>query len=108
MVCVSIYCPHLTYQNYLGSDIFGRTLGPLGITSEQMTVGVLEHIFYNGPWPNPEPFPKENANLLKHGFNYFYPLPNAFLIRAKATQRSCCTTMLQFSLKTDGPEHPHE
>ncbi|KAI6118488.1 hypothetical protein EDD16DRAFT_1585150 [Pisolithus croceorrhizus] len=48
-------------------------VGPLGVTAEQMTDEAWEYIFCNGPWPNPEPFPKEKADALKHEYNYFYP-----------------------------------
>ncbi|KAJ8590659.1 hypothetical protein M405DRAFT_880929 [Rhizopogon salebrosus TDB-379] len=71
-VCSDIWsgfnCPGIP-----GGDIFGRTPGPLGITSERMTDEVWERIFCNAPWPNPEPFLKENADALKHEFNCFYP-----------------------------------
>jgi leucyl-tRNA synthetase len=45
-----------------------------------MTDEVWEYIFCNGPWPNPEPFPREKAEALKHEYEYFYP----FDIRSSA------------------------
>jgi leucyl-tRNA synthetase len=64
---------HLTDHVHLGGDIFGRAPGPLGVSAEQMTDEAWEYVFCNGPWPDPEPFPKDKADALKHEFNYFYP-----------------------------------
>lgn len=38
-----------------------------------MTGEVWDYIFCDGPWPNPAPFPKEKADVMKHEFQYFYP-----------------------------------
>ena len=56
-----------------GGDITGHTVGPLGVTAGQLTDEAWEYVFCNGPWPNPEPFPREKADAMKHEFNYFYP-----------------------------------
>jgi len=60
-------------MTFLAADVTGHTVGPLGVTAEQMTDEVWEYIFCNGPWLNPEPFPKDKADAMKHEFNYFYP-----------------------------------
>lgn len=73
--------PHITLTDWIelirstesGGDITGHAVGPLGVTAEQLTDEAWEYIFCNGPWPNPEPFPREKADAMKHEFNYFYP-----------------------------------
>ncbi|KAF8556757.1 leucyl-tRNA synthetase [Imleria badia] len=70
----TIYMAYYTVAHLLqGGDITGHTVGPLGVTAEHMTDEAWEYIFCNGPWPNPEPFPREKADAMKHEFNYFYP-----------------------------------
>ncbi|KAG6334276.1 hypothetical protein ID866_4816 [Astraeus odoratus] len=70
----TIYMAYYTVAHLLhGGDITGHKVGPLGVTAEQMTDEAWEYIFCNGPWPNPEPFPKEKADAMKHEYNYFYP-----------------------------------
>ncbi|KAN0080063.1 hypothetical protein V8E55_009629 [Tylopilus felleus] len=70
----TIYMAYYTVAHLLHSgDITGHTVGPLGVTVEQLTDEAWEYIFCNGPWPNSEPFPKEKADAMKHEFNYFYP-----------------------------------
>lgn len=70
----TIYMAYYTVSHLLhGGDVTGHTIGPLGVTPEQMTDEAWEYIFCNGPWPNPEPFPKEKADAMKHEYNYFYP-----------------------------------
>ncbi|KAF8130297.1 hypothetical protein EV363DRAFT_1335768 [Boletus edulis] len=70
----TIYMAYYTVAHLLqGGDITGHTVGPLGVIAEQMTDEAWEYIFCNGPWPNPEPFPREKADVMKHEFNYFYP-----------------------------------
>ncbi|KAG8215233.1 hypothetical protein J3R82DRAFT_8779 [Butyriboletus roseoflavus] len=70
----TIYMAYYTVAHLLqGGDITGHAVGPLGVTAEQMTDEAWEYVFCNGPWPNPEPFPREKADVMKHEFNYFYP-----------------------------------
>ncbi|KAH0833985.1 hypothetical protein J3R83DRAFT_11219 [Lanmaoa asiatica] len=70
----TIYMAYYTVAYMLqGGDITGHTIGPLGVTPEQLTDEAWEYIFCNGPWPDPEPFPKEKADAMKHEYNYFYP-----------------------------------
>ncbi|KAH7882164.1 hypothetical protein F5I97DRAFT_1912888 [Phlebopus sp. FC_14] len=70
----TIYMAYYTVAHLLhGGDIFGRTVGPLGVAADQMTDEVWDYLFCNGPWPNPEPFSKEKADAMKHEYNYFYP-----------------------------------
>ncbi|KIK94180.1 hypothetical protein PAXRUDRAFT_828265 [Paxillus rubicundulus Ve08.2h10] len=70
----TIYMAYYTVAHLLqGGDVTGHTVGPLGVTAEQMTDDAWEYLFCNGPWPNPEPFPKEKADAMKHEYNYFYP-----------------------------------
>ncbi|KAF9238326.1 hypothetical protein BU15DRAFT_88395 [Melanogaster broomeanus] len=57
----TIYMAYYTVAHLLqGGDITGHTVA-------------WEYLFCNGPWPNPEPFPKEKADAMKHEYNYFYP-----------------------------------
>ncbi|KAF8833577.1 Nucleotidylyl transferase, partial [Paxillus ammoniavirescens] len=70
----TIYMVYYTVAHLLqGGDVTGHTVGPLGVTAEQMTCEAWEYLFCNGPWPNPEPFPTEKADAMKHEYNYFYP-----------------------------------
>ena len=39
-----------------------------------MTDENWEYIFCNGPFPSPSPLEQSKADILKHEFNYFYPL----------------------------------
>ncbi|KAG9311057.1 hypothetical protein JVU11DRAFT_8960 [Chiua virens] len=70
----TIYMAYYTVAHLLqGGNITGHTVGPLGVTAQQMTDEAWDYIFCNGPWPNPEPFPREKADAMKHEFDYFYP-----------------------------------
>ncbi|KAH7921139.1 leucyl-tRNA synthetase [Leucogyrophana mollusca] len=70
----TIYMCYYTVAQLLHeNDITGKKVGPLGVTADQMTDEVWDYIFCNGPWPNPEPLPREKADALKHEYNYFYP-----------------------------------
>ncbi|KAL4077451.1 hypothetical protein J3A83DRAFT_4213723 [Scleroderma citrinum] len=70
----TIYMAYYTVAHLLhGGDITGHTIGPLGVTAEQMTDEAWDYLFCSAPWPNPEPFPKEKADAMKHEFEYFYP-----------------------------------
>ena len=55
------------------SSIDGSRPGPLGITPEQMTDEIWEHVFCDGPFPSPSPIPREKVDALKREYNYFYP-----------------------------------
>ncbi|KAG9311054.1 hypothetical protein JVU11DRAFT_8955 [Chiua virens] len=68
----TIYMAYYTCRAPAAS-ITGHTVGPLGVTAQQMTDEAWDYIFCNGPWPNPEPFPREKADTMKHEFDYFYP-----------------------------------
>jgi leucyl-tRNA synthetase len=39
-----------------------------------MTDEVWDWLFADGPWPEHAPLPREKAEVLKHEFEYFYPL----------------------------------
>ncbi|KIJ61224.1 hypothetical protein HYDPIDRAFT_183337 [Hydnomerulius pinastri MD-312] len=70
----TIYMAYYTVAHLLqGGDITGHTVGPLGVTADQMTDEVWDYLFCNGPWPDPAPFPKEKADAMRHEYNYFYP-----------------------------------
>ncbi|KAJ7670528.1 leucine-tRNA ligase [Mycena rosella] len=71
----TIYMSYYTVAQLLHENsIDGTKPGPLGITPDQMTDEIWEYIFCNGPFPSPSPLPQEKADVLKHEFNYFYPV----------------------------------
>ncbi|GAA6022783.1 hypothetical protein JCM10207_000415 [Rhodosporidiobolus poonsookiae] len=71
----TIYMSYYTIAHLLhGPPIDGSTVGPLGITAEQMTDEMWEYIFANGAFPSHSPIPIEKLNHLKAEFSYFYPM----------------------------------
>lgn len=75
----TIYMSYYTIAHLLhgDGDHFGRKLGPLGITPDQMTDEVWDYVF--GPegtakLPESSPLPKEKADALRREFLYFYPM----------------------------------
>ncbi|EIW76689.1 leucine-tRNA ligase [Coniophora puteana RWD-64-598 SS2] len=69
----TVYQAYYPFAHLLHKDYFGREIGPLGITPDQLTDEVWEYIFRDGPWPDPAPLPKEKVDKMKHEYNYFYP-----------------------------------
>lgn len=56
------------------ASVDGHTVGPLGITAEQMTDEVWDYVYSNKPFPANSPVPQEKADALKREFNYWYPM----------------------------------
>lgn len=57
----------------------GKTVGPLGVTSEMLTDEVWEYILGSGAKPSTtdsgsDAISTSQIDTLKHSFNYFYPL----------------------------------
>ncbi|KAF9463322.1 leucine-tRNA ligase [Collybia nuda] len=99
----TIYMSYYTVAQLLhDNSIDGTKPGPLGITPEQMTDEVWEYIFCKGPWPSPEPLPREKADALKHEFEYFYP----FDIRSSA--RDLVPNHLTFALYNHAAIFPED
>jgi leucyl-tRNA synthetase len=46
---------------------------PLGITPDQMTDEIWGWLLADGPWPSDPPLAREQADALKHEYDYFYP-----------------------------------
>ncbi|KAH7909984.1 hypothetical protein BJ138DRAFT_1127238 [Hygrophoropsis aurantiaca] len=70
----TIYMCYYTVAQLLHeNDITGHKVGPLGVTPDQLTDELWDYIFCGGPWPTPEPMPREKADALKHEYEYFYP-----------------------------------
>ncbi|GAA6061196.1 hypothetical protein JCM10212_001517 [Sporobolomyces blumeae] len=71
----TIYMAYYTIAHLLhGPPIDGSTVGPLGITAEQMTDEMWEYVFANGPYPSHSPISQDKLNILKSEFSYFYPM----------------------------------
>ncbi|WAQ91731.1 hypothetical protein PtA15_15A122 [Puccinia triticina] len=76
----TIYMAYYTVSHLLhGGDIFGKTVGPLGVTAEQMTDRMWDYIFGTDAIAfqadsSPDPLPKDKADLMRREFRYFYPM----------------------------------
>nr|XP_031858784.1 leucine-tRNA ligase [Kwoniella shandongensis]KAA5525856.1 leucine-tRNA ligase [Kwoniella shandongensis] len=70
----TIYMSYYTVANLLHQDMFGKQLGPLGITADQMTDEVWEYVLAGGDLPANSPVELEKAAQLRYHFNYFYPV----------------------------------
>jgi leucyl-tRNA synthetase len=69
----TIYMSYYTVAHLLHEDMWGKT-GKLGITPEDMTDAMWEHILIDGAYPEGSKVSKELAAELKYSFQYFYPL----------------------------------
>jgi leucyl-tRNA synthetase len=70
----TIYMSYYTVAHLLHQDMWGGKPGSLGITPDQMTDAVWEHVLGSGDLPADSPVPVEKAAELKYAFQYFYPL----------------------------------
>ncbi|WVQ82477.1 leucine-tRNA ligase [Cryptococcus sp. DSM 104549] len=70
----TVYMSYYTVANLLHKDMFGTEPGPLGITADQMTDEVWEHVLGDGQLPADSKVSPEAAAQMKYNFNYFYPL----------------------------------
>jgi leucyl-tRNA synthetase len=52
----------------------GSKVGPLGVTPDQLTDEVFDYIFSRAEWPANAPLAREKADVMRHEFEYFYPL----------------------------------
>ncbi|KZP30034.1 leucyl-tRNA synthetase [Athelia psychrophila] len=70
----TMYMSYYTVAQLLHENsIDGKKTGPLNITAEQMTDEIWDYIFCGGAWPASPPISREQADELKHNFDYFYP-----------------------------------
>eukprot|EP00299_Pterocystis_sp_00344_P000261 c10078_g1_i2.p1 GENE.c10078_g1_i2~~c10078_g1_i2.p1 ORF type:complete len:1191 (-),score=384.34 c10078_g1_i2:29-3601(-) len=70
----TIYMAYYTVAHLLQNDMYGTAPGPLGITAEQLTPAVWDHIFLNKPYPADCGIPKEKLEKMIREFNYWYPV----------------------------------
>ncbi|KAH9442430.1 hypothetical protein Pst134EB_028682 [Puccinia striiformis f. sp. tritici] len=75
----TVYMAYYTVSHLLhGGDIFGKTVGPLGITASQMTDEVWDYIFGTDSIEfksdRDHPLSQDKADLLRREFRYFYPM----------------------------------
>lgn len=72
----TIYMAYYTIVHFLQDGSFrGEKPSPLGITAEMMTSDVWNYIFFaDAKFPTSTKIKKENLELLKKEFNYWYPL----------------------------------
>jgi hypothetical protein len=55
----------------LSATFDGSKPGALGITLDQMTDEIWEWLLADGPWPSDPPLAREQADALKHEYDYF-------------------------------------
>lgn len=72
----TIYMAFYTIVHFLqGGSFRGEKPSPLGITADQMTNEVWNYIFFaDAKFPAASKIKKENLDILKREFNYWYPL----------------------------------
>ncbi|GAA98789.1 uncharacterized protein L969DRAFT_104263 [Mixia osmundae IAM 14324] len=71
----TIYMAFYTIAHLLqGGVIDGSQPGPLGVTADQLTDEVWDHLLGSADLPANSPLPKEKADALRREFTYFYPL----------------------------------
>ncbi|AOA64589.1 leucyl tRNA synthetase, cytoplasmic [Komagataella phaffii CBS 7435] len=69
----TVYHSFYTFCHLLHSDYYGKEVGPLGITADQMTDDVFDYIFCRTEEIKSD-IPAENLKKLRREFEYFYPL----------------------------------
>ncbi|ODV97801.1 hypothetical protein PACTADRAFT_83214 [Pachysolen tannophilus NRRL Y-2460] len=69
----TVYHAFYTINHLLHTDYYGKVIGPLGITSDQMTDEVFDYIFCRREDIKSD-IPIEKLNILRREFEYFYPL----------------------------------
>ncbi|CCC68210.1 hypothetical protein NCAS_0B01260 [Naumovozyma castellii] len=69
----TIYQAFYTIAHLLFKDYFGKDIGPLNITAEQMTPEVFDYIFQHTDNIKSD-IPLESLEKLRREFEYFYPL----------------------------------
>ncbi|ODV88290.1 hypothetical protein CANARDRAFT_26445 [[Candida] arabinofermentans NRRL YB-2248] len=70
----TVYHSYFTISHLLHSDFYGKEVGPLGITADQMTDDVWDYIFHRlDEYPECE-ISHDKLDLLRREFEYFYPL----------------------------------
>lgn len=72
----TIYMAFYTIVHFLqGGSFRGEKPSPLGITADQMTNEVWNYIFFaDAKFPAASKIKKDNLDILKREFNYWYPL----------------------------------
>ncbi|EFA02651.1 Leucine--tRNA ligase, cytoplasmic-like Protein [Tribolium castaneum] len=72
----TIYNAYYSVAHLLqGNSFRGNKPNSLGIKPEQMTPEVWDYIFFkNAPFPAKSGIKKESLDLMKHEFNYWYPV----------------------------------
>ena len=69
----TIYHAYYTVCHLLHSDFYGKVVGPLGVSADEMTDAVWDYIFCRTE-EVPANVPKAKLDKLKGEFRYFYPL----------------------------------
>ncbi|GME83658.1 unnamed protein product [Ambrosiozyma monospora] len=72
----TIYQAFYTVSHLLHSDFYGKVVGPLGITAEQMTDDVWDYIFFRTDSVKSD-IPDAKLQLLRREFEYFYPMESS-------------------------------
>ncbi|KAJ2960466.1 hypothetical protein NQZ79_g4178 [Umbelopsis isabellina] len=71
----TIYMAYYTVAHMLhGGSLNGSSVGPAGITADQMTDEAWSYIFSLGDYTDKIPVPQSTLDKLKREYEYFYPL----------------------------------
>lgn len=70
----TIYQAFYTIAHLLFKDYYGKEVGPLNITADQMTDEVFDYIFQHTDEIKESKIPIESLQKLRREFEYFYPL----------------------------------
>ncbi|KAF5119422.1 hypothetical protein DV495_002307 [Geotrichum candidum] len=69
----TIYMAYYTIAHFLHKDFYGKELGELDITADEMTDEVFDYVFSRGTVKDTT-IPKEKLEKMRKEFEYFYPL----------------------------------
>lgn len=69
----TIYMAYYTIAHFLHNDIYGKEMGELKITAEQMTDEVFDYVFARRDGITTD-IPKAALDKMRNEFEYFYPL----------------------------------
>ncbi|CDK24756.1 unnamed protein product [Kuraishia capsulata CBS 1993] len=69
----TVYQSFYTINHLLHTDYYGKDIGPLGITPEEMTDEVFDYVFCRRD-DIESSIPVEKLNIMRREFEYFYPL----------------------------------
>lgn len=70
----TIYQAFYTISHLLFKDYYGREVGPLGITADQLTDEVFDFIFQHTDKIENTNIPIRSLQMMRREFEYFYPL----------------------------------